>query len=84
MKNYTTFLSIILVIVLFCLSFYCTYQEQKWLKEVAIKTNGSIEREPVGEFYNTDSHGRPTSSTVQFHYYVRTGEGKRIDYRMPY
>lgn len=55
-----------------------------WLSECAKVTHGSIEREPIGETIYHDSKGNPTSSSVNFQYYVRTRNGKRIDLRQPY
>lgn len=56
-------------------------QEQKaWLRVCAEHTHGSLEREPDGETYYTSSKGYPTGSSVNWHYYVRTRSGKRVEY----
>lgn len=65
-----------------------SYQQQAekmaWLRLCAAQTHGWLEREAVGDTVFTDSKGNPTGSTVKFEYYVRTPEGRRINYRDDY
>jgi hypothetical protein len=59
-------------------------QTQSWLQDCAVRTHGSLEREADGEDFYTDSKGAPSSSSVRWHYYVRTRSGKRIEYKQPF
>ncbi len=77
-------IGIIFVIGIIWLSFTCSVEQQKWLYRCAAATNGSVEREATGESYYTDSKGRPSSASTTWHYYVRTGHGKRIEYGQNY
>ncbi|RTL42766.1 MAG: hypothetical protein EKK48_12335 [Candidatus Melainabacteria bacterium] len=78
------FVGVAFVVALGCISANLTAQEQYWLQTCALETHGSVEREYAGETIHTDSKGVPYGSSVDWHYYVRTSKGKRIEYKQPY
>lgn len=73
-----------LLIWLWCVSAQQQAEKMAWLKLCAAQTHGWIEREATGDTVWSDSKGNPTGSTVNWEYYVRTPEGRRINYRDDY
>lgn len=55
-------------------------KQMTWLRMAAAETHGWIDREATGDTVWTNSDGHPTGSTVNWHYFVRTPSGRRIEY----
>jgi hypothetical protein len=70
--------------VIICFVAWLEIEQHKWLNTCALHTHGTVEREQCGETYEHDANGNISGSTVQWHYYVRSGSGKRIEYGATY